>query len=288
MTGAQAIAAAPAPAIGFFERYLSVWVALCIVAGIGLGQWLPGLFKGIAALELAQVNVPVGVLIWVMIIPMLLKIDFAAMARVREHARGVGVTLFINWAVKPFSMALLGSVFIGWLFIVITVLLWGRGVFCGWICPFGSLSEMLHKVGHLVGLKRFQFAVPQAWHHRMKWVKYGVFAGLLFVLLRDDAAVAAEAAAAGGSGSSAALWLGILLIVVGVVYLLVAKGLAGGNGFARLLVGAVTIVNIAAGLWLLFTHPGNARWSALGGVVLGVIVLAILYSPRASAFFRTN
>jgi ACR3 family arsenite transporter len=103
---------APPPAIGFFERYLTVWVALCIVAGIALGQWLPGVFRGIASLEVAKVNVPVGVLIWVMIIPMLLKIDFAALGQVKAHWRGIGVTLFINWAVKPFSMALLGWIFI--------------------------------------------------------------------------------------------------------------------------------------------------------------------------------
>ncbi|CAN7270481.1 ACR3 family arsenite efflux transporter [Rhizobacter sp. LjRoot28] len=104
--------AASAPAIGFFERYLTVWVALCIVAGIGLGQLWPGAFRQIAAMEVAQVNLPVGVLIWVMIIPMLLKIDFAALGQVKAHARGIGVTLFINWAVKPFSMALLGWIFV--------------------------------------------------------------------------------------------------------------------------------------------------------------------------------
>lgn len=102
----------PPPTIGFFERYLTVWVALCIVAGIAVGQWLPGVFHGIASLEVAKVNVPVGVLIWVMIIPMLLKIDFAALGQVKAHWRGIGVTLFINWAVKPFSMALLGWIFI--------------------------------------------------------------------------------------------------------------------------------------------------------------------------------
>jgi len=95
-----------------FERYLTVWVLLCIVVGIALGQWLPGVFRGIASLEVAKVNVPVGVLIWVMIIPMLLKIDFAALGQVKAHWRGIGVTLFINWAVKPFSMALLGWIFI--------------------------------------------------------------------------------------------------------------------------------------------------------------------------------
>mgnify|MGYP001274340508 CR=1 FL=1 len=108
---------APArPAMGTFERYLSVWVAFCIVAGIGLGHLAPGLFQAIATVELARVNLPVAVLIWLMIVPMLLKIDFTALGQVREHWRGVGVTLFINWAVKPFSMALLGTVFIGHLF----------------------------------------------------------------------------------------------------------------------------------------------------------------------------
>ena len=107
---------APPPAIGFFERYLTVWVGLCIVVGIALGQWLPGLTRSISVMELAHVNLPVGLLIWVMIVPMLLKIDFAALGQVRSHARGIGVTLFINWAVKPFSMALLGWLLIRHLF----------------------------------------------------------------------------------------------------------------------------------------------------------------------------
>ncbi len=98
-----------------FERYLTLWVALCIVVGIALGHWLPGLFQVIAAAEIAQVNLPVAGLIWLMIVPMLLKIDFAALGQVGQHWRGIGVTLFINWAVKPFSMALLGWLFIGWL-----------------------------------------------------------------------------------------------------------------------------------------------------------------------------
>lgn len=106
----------PPPAIGFFERYLTVWVGLCIVVGIALGQWLPGLTRSISVMELAHVNLPVGLLIWVMIVPMLLKIDFAALGQVKSHARGIGVTLFINWAVKPFSMALLGWLFIRHLF----------------------------------------------------------------------------------------------------------------------------------------------------------------------------
>jgi ACR3 family arsenite transporter len=112
-----AAASAPAkPAISFFERHLSLWVAACIAVGIALGSALPGLFALIAAAEVARVNIPVAVLIWLMIIPMLLKIDFGSLGSVRQHWKGVGVTLFINWAVKPFSMAALGTFFIGWLF----------------------------------------------------------------------------------------------------------------------------------------------------------------------------
>ncbi len=104
------------PAISLFERYLTLWVALCIVAGVALGAAVPGAFAAIASAEIARVNLPVAVLIWLMIIPMLLKIDFGALGSVRQHWKGVGVTLFINWAVKPFSMAALGTFFIGWLF----------------------------------------------------------------------------------------------------------------------------------------------------------------------------
>ena len=104
------------PAMSTFERYLSVWVALCIVVGIALGAAVPGVFAAIADAEIARVNLPVAVLVWLMIIPMLLKIDFGALGSVRQHWKGVGVTLFINWAVKPFSMAALGTFFIGWLF----------------------------------------------------------------------------------------------------------------------------------------------------------------------------
>ena len=102
--------------MNFFERYLSAWVALCIVVGIALGQWQPELFQAIGRLEYAQVNLPVGLLIWVMIIPMLVKVDFAALHEVRQHIKGIGVTLFVNWLVKPFSMALLGWLFIRHLF----------------------------------------------------------------------------------------------------------------------------------------------------------------------------
>jgi len=113
--------------LGFFERYLTLWVVACIVAGIGLGRLAPGLVEAVSGLEVARVNLPVGLLIWVMIIPMLVKVDFGRLHEVRQHARGIGVTLFINWAVKPFSMALLA-----WLFI--------RGLFADWL-PAGQIDS---------------------------------------------------------------------------------------------------------------------------------------------------
>jgi len=113
MTARCETAGAPAPApMSVFERYLTVWVLLCIVVGIALGQFLPSVFQAVGRMEIAKVNLPVGLLIWVMVIPMLVKVDFGALGEVRKHARGIGVTLVVNWLVKPFSMALLGWLFI--------------------------------------------------------------------------------------------------------------------------------------------------------------------------------
>ena len=108
--------------LSFFERYLSAWVAACIVAGLLLGQAFPGPVRAIGAMEVARVNIPVGLLIWVMIIPMLVRVDFSALGQVKSHLRGIGVTLFVNWLVKPFSMALLA-----WIFL--------RHVFAPWLAP---------------------------------------------------------------------------------------------------------------------------------------------------------
>jgi len=114
---AEGTATAPlAEGISFFERWLSLWVFLCIVAGIAFGQALPEAFQALGRLEVARVNIPVGLLIWVMIVPMLLRIDFGSLHQVRAHWRGISITLTINWAVKPFSMALLGWLFIRHLF----------------------------------------------------------------------------------------------------------------------------------------------------------------------------
>lgn len=108
--------------MGLFERHLTLWVGLCITAGTLLGHFLPGAFAVLASAEVAKVNLPVAVLIWLMIIPMLLKVDFGAMRQLRQHWKGIGVTLFINWAVKPFSMAVLG-----WIFL--------RHAFADWLPP---------------------------------------------------------------------------------------------------------------------------------------------------------
>ena len=116
MTSDSAVAERPADGMNVFERYLTLWVALCIGAGVVIGQMFPAPIQAIGALEVARVNLPVGILIWVMIVPMLLRIDFAALGQVKDHARGIGVTLAINWLVKPFSMALLAWVFIKHLF----------------------------------------------------------------------------------------------------------------------------------------------------------------------------
>lgn len=115
--------------IGVFERYLTVWVALCMLAGTMLGQWFPEPFEMLGRMEIAQINLPVGLLIWVMIIPMLVKIDFSALHEVRQHAAAMWVTLFVNWAVKPFSMALFG-----WIFI--------RHVFAPWL-PAESIDSYI-------------------------------------------------------------------------------------------------------------------------------------------------
>ncbi|HEY8229967.1 MAG TPA: ACR3 family arsenite efflux transporter [Rhodanobacteraceae bacterium] len=120
--------AAPAR-LGGFERWLSLWVALCIIAGIALGRIAPGVFRALGAFQIAHINLAVGVLIWIMIVPMLMRVDFGALSAIRRHWRGFGVTLFVNWAVKPFSMALLG-----WIFV--------RHVFAAWL-PAAQLDSYI-------------------------------------------------------------------------------------------------------------------------------------------------
>jgi arsenite transporter len=116
MSEAIAVTPTKAPSMGTFERFLTLWVALCIIVGIALGQAVPGVFRVLGTATVAQVNLPVAVLVWLMIVPMLLKIDLAALGQVRSHWRGIATTVGVNWLVKPFSMALLGWLFIGYLF----------------------------------------------------------------------------------------------------------------------------------------------------------------------------
>jgi arsenite transporter len=125
----SAVAQPQRQALGAFERWLSLWVALCIVAGIALGRAVPTLFHMLGSLEVARINLPVGLLIWLMIVPMLMRVDFASLGQVRQHWRGFGITLFVNWAVKPFSMALLG-----WIFV--------RHVFAQWL-PAGQQDSYI-------------------------------------------------------------------------------------------------------------------------------------------------
>src|SRR5271168_4540907 len=116
MSDAAIVASGKAPSMGTFERYLTLWVALCIIVGIALGQAVPGVFRALGTATVAQVNLPVAVLVWLMIVPMLLKIDLVALGQVRSFWRGIATTVGVNWLVKPFSMALTGWLFIGYLF----------------------------------------------------------------------------------------------------------------------------------------------------------------------------
>lgn len=253
--------------MSLFERYLSLWVALCIVVGIGLGQLFPSAFALVAGAEVARVNLPVAALIWLMIIPMLLRIDFAALGSVRRHWRGVGVTLFINWAVKPFSMALLGTVFIGYLF-----------------APFLPAGQGPSYIAGLILLA----AAPCT---AMVFVWSNLLDGdpgytLSQVALNDLIMVFAFAPIVGlllGVASISVPW-DTLLLSVGlyiVVPVIVAQGLrrarlrAGGQAaLDRLLaaLGPVSLVSLLATLVLLFAFQGEQ-------IVAQPLVIALIAVP---------
>ncbi|CAG2126533.1 Arsenical-resistance protein Acr3 [Cupriavidus yeoncheonensis] len=253
MSTAQRVAGAAQPsAIGFFERYLSVWVALCIVAGILLGQWLPAVFQAIGASEVAQVNLPVGVLIWIMIIPMLIKIDFGAMGQVAGHWRGIGVTLFVNWLVKPFSMALLG-----WIFV--------RHLFSGWL-PADQLDSYI--AGLILLAAAPCTAMVFVWSQLCKGDPYFT---LSQVALNDAIMVVAFAPVVAlllGLSSITVPWDTLitsvaLYIVVPVLIAQVIRKmlLARGEATYKRVVGALgpySITALLATLVLLFGFQGNA------------------------------
>ena len=253
MSTAQRTAGASQPsAIGFFERYLTVWVALCIVAGILLGQWLPAAFHTIGAMEIAQVNLPVGILIWIMIIPMLIKIDFGAMGQVAGHWRGIGVTLFVNWLVKPFSMALLG-----WIFV--------RHLFAGWL-PADQLDSYI--AGLILLAAAPCTAMVFVWSQLCKGDPYFT---LSQVALNDAIMVVAFAPVVAlllGLSSITVPWDTLitsvaLYIVVPVLVAQVIRKmlLARGEPTYKRVVGALgpySITALLATLVLLFGFQGNA------------------------------
>ncbi|WP_035881344.1 ACR3 family arsenite efflux transporter [Cupriavidus metallidurans] len=253
MSMAQRTAGASQPsAIGFFERYLTVWVALCIVAGILLGQWLPAAFHAIGAMEVAQVNLPVGILIWVMIIPMLIKIDFGAMGQVAGHWRGIGVTLFVNWLVKPFSMALLG-----WIFV--------RHLFAGWL-PADQIDSYI--AGLILLAAAPCTAMVFVWSQLCKGDPYFT---LSQVALNDAIMVVAFAPVVAlllGLSSITVPWDTLitsvaLYIVVPVLIAQVIRKvlLARGDATYKRVVGALgpySITALLATLVLLFGFQGNA------------------------------
>lgn len=253
MSLAQKTASVPqSGTIGIFERYLTVWVALCIIAGILLGQWLPGVFRTIGAMEVAQVNLPVGLLIWVMIIPMLIKIDFGAMGQVGGHWRGIGVTLFVNWFVKPFSMALLG-----WIFV--------RHVFAGWL-PADQLDSYI--AGLILLAAAPCTAMVFVWSQLCKGDPYFT---LSQVALNDAIMVVAFAPVVAlllGLSSISVPW-DTLITSVGlyiIVPVLIAQGirkalLDRGDATYQRVVGALgpySITALLGTLVLLFGFQGNA------------------------------
>lgn len=245
-------APAQVPGIGFFERYLTLWVALCIVAGTLLGHLLPGTFETMGHMEIAQVNLPVAGLIWLMIVPMLLKIDFSALADVRRQWKGIGVTLIINWAVKPFSMALLG-----WIFV--------RHVFAAYL-PVGQLDS------YIAGLILLAAAPCTA----MVFVWSNLCRGepnftLSQVALNDAIMIVAFAPIVAlllGISSIAVPWntlllsVGLYIVVPGALSMVLRKMLLARGGTAHLQavlhrLGPISLLALLATLVLLFGFQGQ-------------------------------
>ena len=252
--------------MNLFERYLTVWVGLCIIIGVLLGQFLPGVFQAIASLEIAKVNLPVGVLVWVMIIPMLLKIDFGALHEVRKHSGGIGVTLFINWAVKPFSMA-----FLGWLFI--------RHVFADYL-PQDQLDSYI--AGLILLAAAPCTAMVFVWSNLVKGDPYFT---LSQVALNDAIMIFAFAPLVAlllGIASIAVPWdtlfisvVFYIVIPVIIAQLLRRQLLAKGEAAFKQAMGEIAPLSIGAlllTLVLLFALQGNA-------IVAQPLVIAMLAVP---------
>ncbi len=262
--------------MSIFERYLTVWVFLCIVAGVALGHVFPGLFHAIGGVELAKVNLPVAVLIWLMIVPMLLKIDFAALGRVGEHWRGIGVTLIINWGVKPFSMAALGWFFIG-------------HVFRPWL-PADQINSYI--AGLILLAAAPCTAMVFVWSSLMKGEPHFT---LSQVALNDTIMVFAFAPIVGlllGLSAITVPWDTLVLSVVLyiVIPVIVAQGVrryvlasGGDQALARLLerLGSVSLVSLLATLVLLFGFQGEQILAQ--PLVIGLLAIPILIQVYLNA-----
>jgi arsenite transporter len=266
MSSTETVSARARPAIGCFERYLTIWVGLCIVAGILLGKRLPELFQAIGRMEFAQVNIPVGALIWVMIIPMLVKIDFAAMTQVKSQWRGIGVTLIINWFVKPFSMALLG-----WIFI--------RHVFA----PFLPADQLDSYVAGLILLAAAPCtAMVFVWSQLCKGDPYFT---LSQVALNDSIMIVAFAPLVAlllGLSAITVPWdtlitsVGLYIVVPVILAQVIRRSLLGKGDahFQRVVskLGPYSIVALLATLVLLFAFQGQA-------IVKEPLIIAMLAVP---------
>lgn len=271
-----ALADGMAPTIRFFERYLTVWVALCIVLGILLGQALPAFFQGIASLEVAKVNIPVGVLIWIMIIPMLIKIDFGALGQIKSQWRGIGVTLGINWLVKPFSMA-----FLGWLFI--------RHLFADWL-PADQIDSYI--AGLILLAAAPCTAMVFVWSQLCKGDPYFT---LSQVALNDAIMIVAFAPLVAlllGLASITVPWdtlmtsVGLYIIVPVVLAQWIRKGLLakGQAAFERVVssLGPYSIAALLLTLVLLFAFQGES-------IVKQPLIIALLAVPiLIQVFFNSG
>ncbi|MFO1323752.1 MAG: ACR3 family arsenite efflux transporter [Burkholderiales bacterium] len=265
--------------MGFFERWLSLWVALCIVAGVAAGHAWPAPFRALSRMEVAQVNVPVGVLIWLMIIPMLMRIDFRALHQVAAHWRGIGVTLFVNWLVKPFTMALLAWVFV-------------RNVFAPWL----PAAEQDSYVAGLILLAAAPCtAMVFVWSERTRGDPYFT---LSQVALNDAIMVVAFAPIVGlllGLAAITVPW-STLLVSVGL-YIVVPLAIAQAARASLLRRGAaaleavrarlapVSVAALLATLVLLFAFQGEAILrSPLVIAMLAVPIVIQVYFNAALAY----
>jgi len=276
MSSTEHAVSALKPVIGFFERYLTVWVALCIVGGIAAGQLLPGAFQAIGRMEVAHVNLPVAVLIWIMIIPMLVKIDFAAMTQVKSQWRGIGVTLFVNWFVKPFSMALLG-----WTFI--------RHVFAPWL-PANQIDSYI--AGLILLAAAPCTAMVFVWSQLCKGDPYFT---LSQVALNDSIMIVAFAPLVAlllGLSAITVPWdtliasVGLYIIVPVILAQMIRRSLLakGDAHFQRLVarLGPYSISALLATLVLLFAFQGEA-------IVHEPLVIAMLAVPiLIQVFFNSG